>query len=139
MVLKTDLKDGAATVSNKVTKTTEGGQPRNGPTLTVDARVTQTVLDWAKGQPTRTIQDPGGLAITEKATYDAAGRQISRSLPASTGSDAGTPITEYYSGDGTGVCAGRPEWADAVCRTRPAATITGGGSNPSHLVTTLAE
>ncbi|MEU1226631.1 DNRLRE domain-containing protein [Streptomyces sp. NPDC005828] len=131
--------DGSATVSDKVTKSTEGGRPRNWPTLTADARVTQTVFDWGNGQPTSTVQDPGGLAITEKATYDSAGRQISRSLPASTGSDAGTLITEHYTGGGTGVCAGRPEWADEVCRTRPAAAITGGGSNPAELVTTLAE
>ncbi|MGA5772054.1 DNRLRE domain-containing protein [Streptomyces pseudogriseolus] len=131
--------DGTATVSDKVTKTTEGGQPRNWPALTADARVTQTVFDWTKGQPTSTVQDPGGLDITEKATYDAAGRQISRSLPASTGADAGTLITEYYTGDGTGVCGGRPEWADEVCRTRPAAAVTGGGANPAETVTTLAE
>ncbi|MEU2429105.1 DNRLRE domain-containing protein [Streptomyces sp. NPDC007861] len=131
--------DGTATVSDKVTKSTEGGRPRNWPTLNADARVTQTVFDWAKGQPTSTIQDPGGLAITEKAAYDKAGRQISRSMAASSGSDAGTLITEYYTGDGTGVCGGRPEWADEVCRTRPAAAVTGGGSNPAELVTTLAE
>ncbi|UNM16280.1 DNRLRE domain-containing protein [Streptomyces formicae] len=131
--------DGTATVSDKVTKSTEGGEPRNWPMLTADARVTRTVFDWAKGQPTSTIQDPGGLAITEKAAYDAAGRQTSRSMAASTGSDAGTLITEYYTGGGSGVCGGRPEWADEVCRTRPAAAVTGGGSNPAELVTTLAE
>ncbi|MGW2768095.1 DNRLRE domain-containing protein [Streptomyces sp. NPDC001275] len=131
--------DGTASVSDKVTKSTEGGQPRNWPTLTADARVTQTVYDWVVGKPTSTIQDPGGLAITEKASYDAAGLQISRSLPASSGSDAGTVITDYYTGDGTGVCGGRPEWADEVCRTRPAAAITGGGSNPAELATTTAE
>ncbi|WP_354394849.1 DNRLRE domain-containing protein [Streptomyces atratus] len=131
--------DGTATISDKVTKRTEGGQPRNWPTLMADARVTQTVYDWLVGEPTSTIQDPGGLAITERATYDTAGRQITRSLPASTGSDAGTLITDYYTGDGTGACGGRPEWADEVCRTRPAAAITGGGSNPTQLVTTTAE
>ncbi|MFJ9551432.1 DNRLRE domain-containing protein [Streptomyces erythrochromogenes] len=131
--------DGSANVSEKVTKTTEGAQARNWPALTADGRTTQTVYDWVKGQPTSTIQDPGGLAITEKATYDAAGRQISRTMPGSSGADAGTLITEYYTGGGTGVCAGRPEWADEVCRTRPAAAVTGGGSNPAELVTTLAE
>ncbi|MFG3590485.1 DNRLRE domain-containing protein [Streptomyces sp. NPDC047990] len=131
--------DGTATVSDKVTKRTEGGQPRNWPTLTADSRVTQTMYDWAVGEPTSTVQDPGGLAITEKAAYDTAGRQIRRSLPASDGSDAGTLITDYYTGDGTGVCGGRPEWADEVCRTRPAAAITGGGSNPTQTATTIAE
>ncbi|WP_394425646.1 hypothetical protein [Streptomyces sp. SGAir0957] len=87
--------DGTASVSDKVTKRTEGGQPRNWPTLMADARVTQTVCDWVVGGATSTLQDPGGLAITEKATYDAAGRQISRGLPASSGSDAGTLITDF--------------------------------------------
>ncbi|MEU4492931.1 DNRLRE domain-containing protein [Streptomyces sp. NPDC023998] len=131
--------DGTATVSDKVTKSTVGAQPRNWPTLTADARVTQTVFDWVKGQPTSTIQDPGGLAITEKATYDDAGRQTSRSSAGSNGSDAGTLITEYYTGGGAAPCGGRPEWADEVCRTLPAAAITGGGSNPTQLVTTTAE
>ncbi|AQT70378.1 DNRLRE domain-containing protein [Streptomyces sp. fd1-xmd] len=131
--------DGSANVSEKVTKTTEGAKARNWPLLTADSRTTQTVYDWVKGQPISTIQDPGGLAITEKATYDAAGRQISRSTAGSNGTDAGTLITEYYTGGGTGVCAGRPEWADEVCRTRPAAAITGGGTNPTELVTTTAE
>ncbi|MFJ9543979.1 DNRLRE domain-containing protein [Streptomyces sp. NPDC101225] len=131
--------DGTASVSDKVTKRTEGGQPRNWPTLLADARITQTVYDWQIGKPTSTIQDPGGLAITEKATYDSGGRQITRSLAGSAGSDAGTTITDYYTGDGTGVCGARPEWADEVCRTRPAAAITGGGSNPTELVTTTAE
>ncbi|MEV0787027.1 DNRLRE domain-containing protein [Streptomyces sp. NPDC050423] len=131
--------DGTASVSDKVTKSTVSAQLRNWPALGADARVTQTVYDWAKGQLTSTIEDPGGLAITEKAAYDSSGRLISRSLPASSGTDAGTQITDYYTGDGTGVCGGKPEWADEECRTRPAATVTGGGSNPSELVTTTAE
>ncbi|MEU8522214.1 DNRLRE domain-containing protein [Streptomyces sp. NPDC048577] len=131
--------DGSATVSDKVTRSVVSGQPRNWPTLTADARVTQTVYDWVIGKPTSTVQDPGGLAITEKATYDTAGRQTSRSSAGSNGSDAGTLLTDYYTGDGTGVCGGRPEWADKPCRTRPAAAITGGGSNPSALVTSVVE
>ncbi|GAA3482017.1 hypothetical protein GCM10018966_065490 [Streptomyces yanii] len=131
--------DGTASVSDKVTKHTEGAQSRNWPTLMADPRATQTVYDWVKGQATSTIQDPGGLAITEKATFDDAGRQITRTMAGSNGSDAGTLITDYYTGSGTGVCGGRPEWADEVCRTRPTATISGGGSNPTELVTTVAE
>ncbi|MFJ3197944.1 DNRLRE domain-containing protein [Streptomyces griseoviridis] len=131
--------DGTATVSDKVTQSTEGGQPRNWPALTADARTVRTGYDWVLGKPTSTVQDPGGLAITEKAGYDGDGRQTSRSLPGSTGSDAGTVLTDYYAGTGTGVCGGRPEWAGEVCRTRPAAAVTGGGSNPSELVTTVAE
>ncbi|MYS44763.1 sugar-binding protein, partial [Streptomyces sp. SID5998] len=127
--------DGTATVKNQVTKQTVGAQPRSWPDLLADARVTSTAYDWVKGLPTSTTQDPGGLAITTTTGYDDQGRVIKTSQPASSGTDAGTTITTYYTGDGTGTCGGRPEWADAVCQTGPAAAITGGGSNPTTLPT----
>ncbi|MGV9888492.1 DNRLRE domain-containing protein [Streptomyces sp. NPDC003395] len=127
--------DGTATVRNQVTKETVGAQPRSWPDLTADPRVTSTTYDWAKGLPTATIQDPGGLAITTTTGYDDQGRVTSTSQPASSGSDAGTTVTTYYTADGTGTCGGRPEWADAVCQTGPAAAVTGGGSNPATLPT----
>ncbi|CAK7288441.1 DNRLRE domain-containing protein [Streptomyces misionensis] len=127
--------DGTATVKNQVTKQTVGAQPRSWPDLLADARVTATGYDWAKGLPTSSTQDPGGLALTTTTGYDDQGRVTSTSLPASGGNDAGTTVTSYYSGDGVGTCGGRPEWADAVCQTGPAAAITGGGSNPTTLPT----
>ncbi|MFB6961689.1 RHS repeat-associated core domain-containing protein [Streptomyces sp. NPDC056309] len=127
--------DGTATVKNQVTKETVGAQPRSWPDLLADARMTATAYDWVKGLPTATTQDPGGLAITTTTGYDDQGRVTKSSQPASTGTDAGTTVTTYYTGDGTGTCGGRPEWADAVCQTGPAAAITGGGSNPTTLPT----
>jgi YD repeat-containing protein len=97
--------------------------------------VTATGYDWVKGLPTSTTKDPAGLNITTTTAYDDQGRVTRTTLPASTGSDAGSTITTYYTGDGTGTCGGRPEWADAVCQTSPAGAITGGGSNPSQLPT----
>ncbi|POX43747.1 sugar-binding protein, partial [Streptomyces sp. Ru71] len=125
--------DGTATVKDQVTKETIGAQPRSWPDLTADARVTATGYDWVKGLPTSTVQDPGGLALTTTTSYDDQGRVIKTTLPASTGSDAGATVTSYYTADGTGACAGRPEWADALCQSGPAAAITGGGSNPAQL------
>ncbi|WP_079175436.1 DNRLRE domain-containing protein [Streptomyces malaysiense] len=127
--------DGTATVKNQVTKQTVGAQPRSWPDLLADTRVTATAYDWAKGLPTSTTQDPGGLAITTITGYDDQGRVIKTSQPASSGTDAGTTVTSYYTGDGTGTCGGRPEWADAVCQSGPAAATTGGGSNPTTLPT----
>ncbi|MFH9943384.1 DNRLRE domain-containing protein [Streptomyces murinus] len=127
--------DGTATVKNQVTKETLGAQPRSWPDLSADTRVTATTYDWAKGLPASNTKDPGGLALTTTTGYDDQGRVTRTSLPASTGADAGTTVTSYYTGDGTGTCGGHPEWADAVCQTGPAAAITGGGSNPATLPT----
>lgn len=131
--------DGTATVKDQVTKQTIDAQVRSWPDLPADVRVTSTVYDWVKGLPTSTTQDPGGLAITVTTAYDDQGRVVKKSQPASSGTDAGTTLTTYYTGDGTGPCGGRPEWADAVCQTGPAAAITGGGSNPTTLPTTTTQ
>lgn len=127
--------DGTATVKDQVTKQTDGAQVRAWPDLLADPRVTTTGYDWVKGLPTSTTKDPGGLAITTTTAYDDQGRATKITQPASTGTDAGTTVTSYYTGDGTGTCGGRPEWADAVCQTGPAGAITGGGSNPTQLPT----
>ncbi|MFF3551795.1 DNRLRE domain-containing protein [Streptomyces tsukubensis] len=126
--------DGSAVVRDAVTRTTTGTQPRSHPALFADRRSTATTYDWTKGLATGTTQDPGGLALTKTTSYDAAGRVTRTTLPASNGSDAGATVTAYYSGDGSGPCGGRPEWADEICTTGPAGTVTGGGSNPGELV-----
>nr|WP_037732487.1 DNRLRE domain-containing protein [Streptomyces megasporus] len=131
--------DGTATVKDQITKVTVGAQVREHPTVHGETRVTQTVYDWVKGLPTKTIKDPGGLAITETTEYDAQGRITKHLLPGATGTDAGTRVTTYWSASGTGACAGRPEWADLVCSVGPGGAITGGGTNPTQLPTTTTE
>ncbi|MCZ4102237.1 RHS repeat-associated core domain-containing protein [Streptomyces sp. H39-C1] len=131
--------DGSATVRNQVTKVTSGAQSRAWPDLVADPQVTAIAYDWAKGRSISTTQDPGGLAITTATVYDDQGRVTKATQPASNGADAGTTITTYYTGNGTGPCGGRPEWADAVCQTGPAAAITGGSSNPTQLPTKTSE
>ncbi|MFJ6941166.1 RHS repeat-associated core domain-containing protein [Streptomyces sp. NPDC101132] len=131
--------DGTAKVRDVATKVTTGAQVREHPSVQGEARVTQTTYDWAKGLPTQTVKDPGGLAITEATEYDAQGRVVKQLLPGATGTDAGTRVTTYWSGTGTGACQGRPEWADLVCSTGPAGAVTGGGANPSQLPTTTTE
>ncbi|WP_327372338.1 DNRLRE domain-containing protein [Streptomyces sp. NBC_01217] len=127
--------DGTATVKDQVTKTTTGAQVREHPSVHGETRALQSVYDWAKGLPTQTIKDPGGLAITETTQYDAQGRVTKQQLPGATGTDAGTRVTSYWSATGTGACNGRPEWADQLCSTGPAGAITGGGTNPANLPT----
>ncbi|MEV0961862.1 RHS repeat-associated core domain-containing protein [Streptomyces sp. NPDC049910] len=131
--------DGTAKVKDQVTKSTTGAQVREHPTVLGEARVTQTTYDWGKGVPTQTVKDPGGLAITETTEYDDQGRVTKQRLPGATGTDAATRVTTYWSATGTGICQGRPEWADLVCSTGPAGAITGGGSNPTQLPTTTTE
>ncbi|MEU6005516.1 DNRLRE domain-containing protein [Streptomyces sp. NPDC047453] len=131
--------DGTAKVKDQITKVTVGAQVREHPSVQGETRITQTVYDWVKGLPTKTIKDPGGLAITETTEYDAQGRTVKQLLPGATGTDAATRVTTYWSATGTGACTGRPEWADLVCSVGPAGAITGGGSNPTELPTTTTE
>ncbi|MFJ5712848.1 DNRLRE domain-containing protein [Streptomyces sp. NPDC093105] len=130
--------DGTAKVENQVTKVTTSAQVLGGTTM-ADPRVTQTVYDWAKGLPVKTVKDPAGLAITDITEYDTQGRITKQLLPGATGTDAATRLTTYWSATGTGTCQGRPEWADQVCTTGPAGAITGGGTNPAQLPTTTTE
>ena len=131
--------DGTAKIKDQVTKTTVGAQVREHPTVHGEARITQTLYDWAKGLPTTTIQDPNGLALTTVKAYDTQGRITREQPPGATATDAATQVTTYWSATGSGTCAGRPEWADLVCSTGPAGDITGGGSNPNQLPTTTHE
>ncbi|AXG77659.1 DNRLRE domain-containing protein [Streptomyces paludis] len=131
--------DGSATVEDQVTRATSGAQLLDSPALMAEARVTETVYDWVKGLPVKTIEDPAGLALTTITSYDEQGRAVKEQLPGADGNDAATQLTTYWSATGTGNCAGRPEWADLPCSTYAAAPITGGGSNPSgQPVTTSA-
>ncbi|KOY53982.1 DNRLRE domain-containing protein [Streptomyces sp. XY332] len=131
--------DGTAKIKNQVTKVTTGAQVREHPTVLGEARVSQTVFDWAKGLPVQRIKDVGGLALTETTEYDGQGRVTKQLPPGASGSDAATRVTTYWSATGTGPCQGRPEWADLLCSTGPAGAITGGGANPANLPTSTTE
>ncbi|MFJ5933115.1 DNRLRE domain-containing protein [Streptomyces sp. NPDC093071] len=131
--------DGTATVKDQVTRMTSGAQVREHPTVLGEARVTETVFDWVKGLPVKTVQDPSGLAKTSTTEYDSQGRVHKEILPGSTATDATTRVTTYWSATGTGPCAGRPEWADQLCSTGPGGAIVNGGTNPSQLPTTTTE
>ncbi|WP_374200181.1 DNRLRE domain-containing protein, partial [Streptomyces sp. AC555_RSS877] len=131
--------DGSATVKDQVTLEITGTRVRDYYSIMSEKRVTETQFDWAKGLPTLTVQDAGGLNLSTSTGYDAQGRVTSQSLPGSTGDDAATRVTEYWKADGTGWCQGRPEWADQICWTGPAGAITGGGTNPANLPDTTTE
>ncbi|MFE4826788.1 DNRLRE domain-containing protein [Streptomyces sp. NPDC056672] len=131
--------DGTANVRDQLTKSTTGAQLREHSAVHGETKTSQISYDWAKGLPTQTVQDPGGLAITTTTEYDAQGRVTKQLRPGATGTDAATRVTTYWTGTGTGACQGRPEWADLVCSTGPAGAIAGGGTNPSQTPTTTTE
>ncbi|MDN3293653.1 DNRLRE domain-containing protein [Streptomyces ficellus] len=131
--------DGTAAVKDQVTIAVSGVRVRGYDSVMGEMRVNETQYDWAKGLPKLAIQDSGGLNLTTGTVYDAQGRVTDQSLPGSTGNDAATRVTVYWSATGTGWCEGRPEWADAVCWTGPAGDITGGGSQPAQLPDTAHE
>ncbi|MFV0129664.1 DNRLRE domain-containing protein [Streptomyces sp. HMX112] len=131
--------DGTAVVKDQVTIAVTGVRVRGYDSVMGEKRVNETQYDWAKGLPKLAIQDSGGLNLTTGTAYDAQGRVTDQNLPGSTGNDAATRVTVYWSATGTGWCEGRPEWADAVCWTGPAGDITGGGSQPVKLPDTIHE
>lgn len=90
---------------------------------------------WDLGAATKvTTKMPGtGNDITRITRYDAQGDVIETRQPMSTGSDAGTRDTTYWTATGAGTCAGRPEWAGLVCRVAPG---DGTGSNVPTTSTT---
>ena len=76
---------------------------------------------WDLGTATKvtTKMPASGNDITRVTRYDAAGKVIETRQPISTGTDAGTRDTTYWTATGTGTCAGRPEWAGMVCQVAP--------------------
>ncbi|MFE5908157.1 RHS repeat-associated core domain-containing protein [Streptomyces wedmorensis] len=131
--------DGTAKVRDQVTRTTTGAQVREHPTIHGETRTSQISYDWSKGLQTQLVHDPDGLAITTTTEYDAQGRITKQIKPGATGTDAATRVITYWSSTGTGACQGRPEWADLVCSTGPAGSVTGGGAQPSEMPTTTTE
>ncbi|SDF98240.1 RHS repeat-associated core domain-containing protein [Sinosporangium album] len=70
---------------------------------------------------------PGGPDIVRRTRYDSAAREVEQRMPASSGSDAGTTVSSYYSvgPNGVAACGNTPQWAGKLCRTGPAAQPTG--------------
>ncbi|MFC9843931.1 DNRLRE domain-containing protein [Streptomyces sp. NPDC060223] len=122
---------GAAVADQVTTETT--GALIDGYPADADAETVRTVYDWTTGLAVKEIHDPQGKAITTTAAYDAAGRQVSTTLPGATATGADTTTAAYWATSGD--CAGHPEWAGLVCTITPGGAVTGGGDNPAQLVT----
>ncbi len=91
---------------------------------------------WTLGAATTTttvMPDPADN-ITSKTRYDDRGRIVESRQPATSGTDAGTTFTEYYTaGTGSADCGNKPQWSGLPCisrtgevtPTKPTTTITG--------------
>ncbi len=87
---------------------------------------------WSLGSPTSTTQvgaATGGGDLTAATRYNSAGQVVEDRQPASTGSDAGTRVTTYYTATGTGSCVSAA-LAGLVCSVGPAAQPTTGNPMP---------
>ncbi|MEV4375039.1 DNRLRE domain-containing protein [Nonomuraea sp. NPDC049637] len=84
---------------------------------------------WQLRQPTSTTTVmPGQTDLVRKTRYDAAAREIERRQPASTGSDAGSLATAYYTAGAhpqIAGCGNKPHWAGLACRRAPITQPTG--------------
>ncbi|MCW2901289.1 MAG: hypothetical protein JWO67_3554, partial [Streptosporangiaceae bacterium] len=95
---------------------------------------------WTLGAATVTttaMPNPGDN-IVHRVRYDADGRVVESRQPASSGGDAGTTLTYYYTagtGSGDAGCDNHPEWAGLVCLVTPAAAPSSGPTMPSTRTT----
>lgn len=97
----------------------------------VDVRITKTEYDWALRKPTKTLVDPttGGLNIVRQTAYNAAGLEIESRMPKSTGTDAGTTQTVYYTADASSPdpdCDNQPRWFNLPCKVKVPAQFPSG-------------
>ncbi|MEU9150115.1 DNRLRE domain-containing protein [Streptomyces sp. NPDC048417] len=120
-----------AAVSGLLT-TTVTGAAIPGRATDADTDTVTTAYDWSTGQEKET---EGGDTTNLVTTYDDNGRIATTRTGGSSGSDADTLEYAYYSADALGTCSS-VEWAGLLCKTVPAAAITGGGNNPTEAVTT---
>jgi len=121
-----------ANVSDLLTSTTVGASVTGYPSDGDKSKGTGT-YDWSTGLQLTSVTDPSGLALTTTYTYDSDGNLLSTTGPNQNSTTQ--MVTTYWSATGSGACQGNPEWAGLTCRVTPGSAITGGGSNPSELVT----
>lgn len=93
---------------------------------------------WAFGTPTKVTvaaDASGAGAISRVSRFDTEGRLTESRQPLSTGSDAGTTRTLYYTVGANSAdanCGNRREWAGLTCRTLSAAAPSSGPTLPDE-------
>jgi RHS repeat-associated protein len=117
-----------------VTNTTEGARVQ-GATSDTDVRTTETTYDWDLLLPTDSIVDPVGLALETRQLLDPDTGEVTETrMPADPdGGDAHSTSYLYYAagtGSGDSACNSHPEWANLLCKTKPAAQPSTGNNLP---------
>ncbi|KQY20152.1 hypothetical protein ASD16_21290 [Cellulomonas sp. Root485] len=97
---------------------------------------------WVHKQPTSIIVDAGNptapTSLTSLVLYDDRARAIRSSKPGSTGTDAGSTVSVFYTAGvnpADASCGNKPQWAGQPCLTKAAGPITGPGGTtlPANL------
>ncbi|MFI8085418.1 DNRLRE domain-containing protein [Kitasatospora sp. NPDC086009] len=128
-----------------VTTSTDGARI-DGYADDVELRVTRTGYDapiggtagWTLKAATSVTTDALGAQLTATIRYDAAGRAVESRKPGSTGGDAGTVRSVFYTAGANPedpACANRPEWAGSPCATLPGGAVT--DADGTRMPTTL--
>jgi RHS repeat-associated protein len=114
-----------------------------------DPIVTGDASGWTLGRATSSTIETGATDIVSKARYDAEGGLIETRQPKSTGTDAGTRRTVYYTATANSTdptCGGKPAWAGLLCLIKyagdsatgplPITQVTAYNTNLNPLTTT---
>ena len=112
-----------------------------------DPVVSGDTSGWELGQATRTTTDanPAGPRndltgdVVKVSRFDSEGRVVDSRQPNSTGADAGTTKTVYYTAaanSGSPECGSKAQWAGLTCKTFPAAAPLAGSTATPTLPTT---
>ncbi|MFC5662329.1 DNRLRE domain-containing protein [Kitasatospora misakiensis] len=128
-----------------VTSSTDGARV-DGYADDVELRVTKTGYDtpiggtsgWTLKTATSVTTDALGAKLTSTVKYDVHARAVESRKPGSTGTDAGTVKSVFYTAGANlddAACANRPEWAGLPCVTGPGGDIT--GADATRMPTTL--
>ncbi|MBQ1021086.1 RHS repeat-associated core domain-containing protein [Micromonospora sp. D93] len=96
-----------------------------GQTIDSDTRTTTTQYDWTLKKPTVVTEDPGGLNLITRTSFDSAGRTVLNTTPGGGSVDTtpATRATTYYGAAANTTypeCGSRAEWEGEVCRTQAA-------------------
>lgn len=108
--------------TGSATSSTSGWTLRAPTSSTIDMNLADHPGAATGGRPV-----PMPVDLTTRTFYDAAGRTVETRQPASTGSDAGTTRTVYYTvgaNPQAPACGSKPAWAGLTCTTGPAAAPT---------------
>ncbi|MFI6402303.1 DNRLRE domain-containing protein [Streptomyces sp. NPDC050548] len=109
-----ETRPSGAEASGLVTTKTEGALIDGYGTL-ADSNVVTYSYDWDTGNLLKETTNPSGLALATGYTYTSDGEVSSTTRPGSDAAGTTVTTTARWTGSGSGICAGHPEWAGLTC------------------------